>query len=41
MANRVLIGKNVNSNHGHSSASPGYGLYISRPNKYMEIYGKT
>lgn len=33
MANRVLIGKNVNSNHGHSSASPGYGLYISRPNK--------
>ena len=33
MADRILIGKNVNSNHGHSGASPGYGYYISKPSK--------
>jgi len=33
MANRVIIGKNTNSNHGHSTGSPGYGLYISRSGK--------
>lgn len=33
MSNRVLLGKNTNSNHGHSGASPGFGLYISRPGK--------
>ena len=30
---RVLIGKNVNTNHGHSTSSPGYGVYVSRPGK--------
>ena len=30
---RVLIGKNVQSNHGHSTSSPGYGVYVSRPGK--------
>ena len=30
MSNRVLLGKNTNTNHGHSSGSPGYGCYISR-----------
>jgi hypothetical protein len=30
MANRVLMGKNTNTNHGHSGGSPGYGCYISR-----------
>lgn len=33
MANRIMMGKNTNSNHGHSTSSPGYGLYISRPGK--------
>ena len=33
MANRVIIGKNINSLHGHSNASPGYGIYVSRPGK--------
>lgn len=33
MANRLILGKNINSNHGHSAGSPGYGLYISRPGK--------
>lgn len=33
MANRILLGKNVNSNHGHSSSSAGFGLYISRASK--------
>ena len=33
MANRVLVGKNTNSNHGHSGASPGFGAYISRSGK--------
>ena len=36
MANRLLLGKNTNSNHGHSTSSPGYGLYISRPGKDVE-----
>mgnify|MGYP001341549085 CR=1 FL=1 len=30
MSNRVLLGKNTNTNHGHSGGSPGYGCYISR-----------
>ena len=33
MANRILAGKNINSNHGHSSGSPGHGIYVSRPGK--------
>jgi|TARA_B110000858_G_scaffold88719_1_gene102498 hypothetical protein len=33
MANRIILGKNTNSNHGHSAGSPGYGLYVSRPGK--------
>jgi hypothetical protein len=33
MANRIILGKNTNSNHGHSSGTPGFGLYISRPGK--------
>jgi len=33
MANRLILGKNTNSNHGHSSGTPGFGLYISRPGK--------
>jgi len=33
MANRIILGKNTNSNHGHSSSTPGFGLYISRPGK--------
>ena len=33
MANRILLGKNVNSNHGHSSSSAGFGLYVSRQTK--------
>ncbi len=33
MANRVLLGKNIQSNHGYSSGSPGYGLWISRATK--------
>ena len=33
MANRIILGKNINSNHGHSSGTPGFGLYISRPGK--------
>ena len=33
MGNRVIIGKNINSLHGHSNASPGYGIYVSRPGK--------
>jgi|TARA_R110000744_G_scaffold184628_1_gene304040 hypothetical protein len=33
MANRILAGKNINSNHGHSSSSPGFGVYVSRPGK--------
>jgi len=33
MANRLILGKNINTNHGHSSGTPGYGLYISRPGK--------
>ena len=36
MANRVIIGKNINTNHGHSNASPGYGIYVSRPGKNVE-----
>ena len=31
--NRVIIGKNVNSNHGYSSSSPGRGIYVSRAGK--------
>jgi len=31
--NRVLVGKNVNSNHGHSTSNPGFGIYISRDGK--------
>jgi len=34
MSNRVLLGKNVNSNHGFSTSSPGYGLFISRSNSH-------
>ena len=30
---RVLIGKNTNTNHGFSNASPGFGVYVSRPGK--------
>lgn len=30
MANRVLLGKNTNTNQGHSGGSPGYGCYVSR-----------
>ena len=30
---RIILGKNINSNHGHSSGTPGFGLYISRPGK--------
>lgn len=33
MANRLILGQNTNTNHGHSTSSPGYGLYISRPGK--------
>jgi len=33
MANRILVGKNTNSNHGYSGASPGFGAYVSRPGK--------
>ncbi len=33
MANRLILGKNVNTNHGHSSASAGFGLYVSRTGK--------
>jgi len=29
MVDRVLIGKNINSNLGYSSSSPGYGLWVS------------
>ncbi len=28
--NRILIGKNTNSNLGYSSSSPGYGIYVSK-----------
>jgi len=31
--NRVLIGKNVNTNQGYSTSSPGRGIYVSRPGK--------
>ena len=30
---RVLIGKNTSSNHGFSNASPGFGIFVSRPGK--------
>ena len=30
---RVLVGKNVNSNHGFSTSSPGFGVFVSRPGK--------
>lgn len=33
LANRILLGKNVNTNHGHSTGSAGFGLYVSRPTK--------
>jgi len=33
MANRLLLGKNTNTNHGHSSGSPGFGLYVAREGK--------
>jgi len=33
MANRLILGKNVNTNHGHSSGSAGFGLYVSRTGK--------
>ena len=33
MANRILVGQNTNSNHGHSGGSPGFGAYISRSGK--------
>lgn len=34
MSNRILLGKNTNSNHGFSSSSPGYGLYVSRSSNH-------
>jgi len=34
MANRILLGKNTNSNHGFSTSSPGFGLYISRSSNH-------
>lgn len=33
MANRLLLGKNTNTNHGHSTSSPGFGLYVAREGK--------
>jgi hypothetical protein len=36
MANRVLIGKNTNSNLGFSGGSPGYGLWISEDGVNVE-----
>ena len=36
MANRVLIGKNTNSNLGFSGGSPGYGLWVSEDGVNVE-----
>ena len=36
MANRVLVGKNTNSNLGFSGGSPGYGLWVSEDGVNVE-----
>ena len=38
--NRVLIGKNTNSNLGYSSSSPGYGIYVSKAGSNVLTCGK-
>ena len=38
--NRVLIGRNTNSNLGYSSSSPGYGIYVSKAGSNVLTCGK-
>lgn len=38
--NRILIGKNTNSNLGYSSSSPGYGIYVSKAGSNVLTCGK-
>lgn len=38
--NRVLIGRNTNSNLGYSSSNPGYGIYVSKAGSNVLTCGK-